>query len=280
MANDVFCVVGGHKTFFKWHRGRRELADPVFTGKRILEGMALGASVEVDLRKHGDGGFAVLHDAGLDRETTGKGPVATARADALRQLHLRDNDGKPTDHRLMLLEDLSKLIAEGGAHDDALLQLDLKEVVETLEPADLAAFRDAIAPVQQHMILSAGDAKAIAILSEGLDSLHIGYDPCHEGRLEALYASHDFDGFVADAVAALPRAEMIYLAYPLVLFADEEGFDLIGAFHAHGKRVDTYTITVANADTAPAVERLLALKTDQITTDDPVGLSRLIEALA
>lgn len=279
MANDVFCEKNGHKTFFKWHRGRRELADPVFTGKRILEGMALGASVEVDLRKHGDGGFAVLHDAGLDRETTGKGPVATARADALRQLNLRDNDGQPTEYKLMLLEDLSELIAEGGAHPDARLQLDLKEVVETLEPADLAAFRAAIAPVQQHMILSAGDAKAIAILSEGLDTLHIGYDPCHEGRLEALHASRDFESFVADAVAALPRAEMIYLAYPLVLFADEEGFDLISAFHAHGKLIDAYTITVANADTAPAVQRLLELKVDQITTDDPVGLSKLVEGL-
>ena len=35
----------GHRTWLKWHRAKRRASDPVFTGKRILEGMALGASV-------------------------------------------------------------------------------------------------------------------------------------------------------------------------------------------------------------------------------------------
>ena len=53
MSDPVSVTRNGHRTYFKWHRGRRRAADPVFTGRRILEGMALGASVEVDLVIHG-----------------------------------------------------------------------------------------------------------------------------------------------------------------------------------------------------------------------------------
>ena len=70
MPSDIFCLRDGHRTFFKWHRGRRTITDPVFTGQRIIEGMRLGASVEVDLVRHASNGFAVLHDETLDRETT------------------------------------------------------------------------------------------------------------------------------------------------------------------------------------------------------------------
>ena len=62
MADAISVTRDGHRTFLKWHRARRRAADPVFTGRRILEGMALGASVEVDLVLHADDGFAVLHN--------------------------------------------------------------------------------------------------------------------------------------------------------------------------------------------------------------------------
>ncbi len=77
---------------------------------------------------------------------------------------------------------------------------------------------------------------------------------------------------VAEAIAASPKAEMIYLAWELVIEADKDGFDIVGAFHAHGRRIDAYTIRQADAETLPALERLLALRVDQITTDDPEGM--------
>ena len=69
---------------------------------------------------------------------------------------------------------------------------------------------------------------------------------------------------------------MIYLHHKLVLFADAAGFDMIGAFHQAGRTIDAYTINRAIPDVLPDVRRLLALKADQITTDDPVGLETLI----
>ena len=71
---------------------------------------------------------------------------------------------------------------------------------------------------------------------------------------------------------------MIYLEYRLVLGAAAEGFDLVAAFHGAGKTIDAYTLNAASPDTAAIAERLLALKVDQITTDDPVGLEAMLVA--
>src|SRR4051794_31692141 len=121
MTDPITIDRNGHKTWLKWHRGRRRAGDPAFTGQRILEGMRLGASVEVDLVVHADGGYAVLHDLSVERETTGMGKVAELTAAQLRSFFLRDEDGRPLDQPVMLLEDLAALLAREGAHADALL---------------------------------------------------------------------------------------------------------------------------------------------------------------
>jgi glycerophosphoryl diester phosphodiesterase len=276
MTDPIFIMRHGHRTWLKWHRARRKASDPVFTGGRILEGMRLGASVEVDLVIHADRGYAVLHDLSVERETTGNGKVAELGAAALRALHLRGNDGAPLAERVMLLEDLCALLAQGGLHPDALLQLDYKEDATVLDAAAVASFKASVAPVARHMILSSGDAESVRLLTEGVDGLRIGYDPCHAGAFERLMATRDFAGFVREAVAASPRAEMIYLAYPLVLEVDKAGFDIVAAFHAEGRRIDAYTIQVADEGSRPRVQRLLELRVDQITTDDPEGLLALM----
>jgi len=173
----------------------------------------------------------------------------------------------------MLLEDLAALIARTGCHPDALLQLDYKEDAAALTPEVIATFARALAPVARHFILSSGDAVAVAMLTGATPGLRIGYDPCHMGAIDRVHQTGDFAAFVADAVAASPDAELIYLDYRLVLAAADRAFDLIAAFHAAGRRVDAYTLQRADAEGLAAANRLLALKADQITTDDPEGLS-------
>jgi glycerophosphoryl diester phosphodiesterase len=273
MGPAVSVTRGGHRSVLKWHRARRFGTDPVFTGRRIIEGMAAGVSVEVDLVIHGDDGFAVLHDLMLDHDTTGVGAVRQTPAAVLRGLHLRGADGGPIADTVMLLEDLSALIAAEGAHPDALLQLDYKEDAAALTPAVIATFARALRPVARHFILSSGDAEAVAQLSGPVPGLRIGYDPCHMGAIARVQASRDFAGFVAEAVVASPHAELIYLEHRLVLGAADLGFDLIAAFHAAGRRVDSYTLQRADAAGVATAQRLMALKVDQITTDDPEGLA-------
>ena len=273
MADAISVTREGHRTFFKWHRGRRMATDPVFTGRRIIEGMQLGASVEVDLVIHANDGMAVLHNLSLERETTGSGPVRETSAETLRGLNLRDNDGQPIDDKVMLLEDLAALIARDGAHPEGLLQLDYKEDAAALNPTVIANFAQALGPVARHFILSSGDVESVRLLSENVPGLRIGYDPCHKGALERLMETRDYAAFVADAVAAAPKSELDYLEYRLVLEADRDGFDIIAAFQAHGRRIDAYTVKRADDEGLAVVRRLLELRVDQITTDDPEGLA-------
>ncbi len=276
MADAVSVTRNGHRTFFKWHRARRFITDPVFTGRRILEGMALGASVEVDLVIHADRGFAVLHNLDLGEECTGRGRIAEKTAAELRLLRLRDNHGNEIDEPVMLLEDLAALLVKGKLHPESLLQLDYKEDAAALDGRAIANFAASVGPVARHMILSSGDASSVSLLTGATPGIRIGYDPCHDGALERLAYTRDFAGFVTDAVASSPDAEMIYLAYELVLAAAETGYDIVAAFHARNRRIDAYTIQRSDAANLAAVGRLLDLKVDQITTDDPEGLASLV----
>jgi glycerophosphoryl diester phosphodiesterase len=96
----------------------------------------------------------------------------------------------------------------------------------------------------------------------------MGYDPCHGGSLEALRALGDFAGWIEAALAAAPGAELIYLAHEIVTAADNAGVDLIDLVHTAGRRVDAYTIQQVTPASLALVRRLVALRADQITTDD------------
>jgi len=277
MVDPLYIDRDGHRTWLKWHRGRRRASDPVFTGARILEAMRLGASVEVDLVIHGDHGCVVLHDKTLDRETTGTGPVRDASADTIRALKLRGNDNAPLPDPVLLLEDLCDLLGKNPPHPDALLQLDFKEDADALDPLTIENFGASVAPVASNLILSGGDAKAISLLASSVQTLKFGYDPCYGEHLSRLRATKDYKTFIADALATAPGARMIYLHYEIVLAADKAGCDMIGAVHADGRRVDCWTINTVNSTTISQVTRLLELKADQITTDDPEGLAAALD---
>lgn len=271
-TDPIFIERQGHRTLIKWHRARRKSSDAEFTPTRILEAMRLGASVEVDLVVHANDGFAILHDLELDHGTTGTGLVATTSAKDLRQLFLRGNDGAPISDRVMLLDDLCNLLAANPAHPDALLQLDYKEGLARLSPAVIANFATAVTPVSHAMILSGGDSAAVASLASATPGLQTGYDPTYVGVLDDLKSAEDFSQFIAAALLRAPDAAMIYLEYTLILAADAEGVDLIGAVHAENRRVDAWTIRSIDPVTLGQVRRLLELRVDQITTDDPEGL--------
>ncbi|MDV3252695.1 glycerophosphodiester phosphodiesterase [Devosia sp. BK] len=273
MSDPLFIERNGHRTWIKWHRGRRKPTDPVFTGSRILEAMRLGASVEVDLVIHADHGCAILHNFALDAETTGTGLVRETPAPVLRELNLRGNDGQPIADKVMLLEDLCALLSKEKPHPDALLQLDFKEGHAALTPSIVANFGASVAPVADYLILSGGDFDAIGMLTNSAPKLRSGYDPCYGESLAKLQATGDYQTFISEALATAPNAEMIYLAYDIVLAADKSGFDIVAPIHAAGKRIDAWTIRQVDSSTIPLIERLLALKVDQITTDDPEGLA-------
>lgn len=268
----LYLETNNHRTWLKWHRGRRKATDPVFGASRILEAMRIGASVEIDLVIHADQGCAVLHNYDLSEETTGRGLVRETPASVLRTLNLRDNSGTILPEKVLLLEDLCALLDDKPAHPEALLQLDLKETRAALDDETIRAFAETVKNHAHVMILSGGDFAAIDLLANAVPGLRSGYDPCYGDSLQKLKDSGDYGSFIEDALATAPDAEMIYLHHEIVLHADRDGFDMIATVHADNRRVDVWTLNKVDAPTIAKAQRLIALRADQITTDDPEGL--------
>lgn len=100
-----------------------------------IEGsIALGLEmVEIDLQRTKDGELVLMHDATLDRTTTGRCRVADFTLAEIRALQLRDRLGRPTHFRVPTLRE-----ALGVAHGRILLNLDksyryFREVLPLLE---------------------------------------------------------------------------------------------------------------------------------------------------
>lgn len=263
----------GHRTRLKWHRLRRSWDDPLFSAEVMADGFRLGASMELDLRVTGDGGFVVLHDERLEGETTGQGEIATLdRAEIARATF---PDGRP----LTFSEDLAASLS--NAHPDALLQFDMKDFLPAIGARGVAHLAEHFTDPPCPLIVSGDDSNLIVEVKKAIPSLKRGVDPTNP-MVDAFKA----DGLAA--VEALLRAELtgpaepetIYLAWQLILECAVQGLDLIGLCHDAGKTVDAWTYTLKTPATGfsdaewAQFSALMALKPDQVTTDEAVATER------
>ena len=81
------------------------------------------AMLEIDPRVTRDGHTIVIHDATLQRTTTGEGRVADLTLDEIKQLRLRDRDGQVTDFQIPTLDEVIE-----WARGKTVLVLDQKDL--------------------------------------------------------------------------------------------------------------------------------------------------------
>lgn len=263
----------GHVTRLKWHRLRRRMTDPLFGAEVMADGFASGASMELDLRVRRDGGFVVLHDDLLEGETTGRGRVADFTRNELEALHFKD--GRP----LIFTEDLAAMLRE--ANPRALLQFDMKDDLAAIGSNGLEHLAALFSRTPTPVIVSGGSLQLIAKIGLCLPNLLRGIDPTD--KLVDIHRRDGLEAVEASLVADLrgpTRPHTVYLAWQLILGAAAEGLDLIGLCHGEGKLVDAWTFTLkdpARGFSDPewsAFSALLALKPDQITTDEAPATER------
>jgi glycerophosphoryl diester phosphodiesterase len=108
--------------------------------------------LEMDLRATADGRILVLHDAELDRTTTGSGPVGEFRLEELRDLRLLGDEGTPEGAWLPTLQE-----ALAWAEGRAILRLDVKRGVT---PEMVVA-----------EIREAGAEARVMVIAQGLDEV-------------------------------------------------------------------------------------------------------------
>lgn len=264
----------GHLTRLKWHRLRRSFSDPLFSAEIMAEGFRLGASTELDLRIRGDGGFVVLHDEELEGETDGHGLIRETSGDAMHGLKLKSGGHAP-----ILSEDLAKMLQT--AHPDALLQFDMKDDLAVIGAKGMAHLAEFFAGAGSSIIVSGHDLDLILAVKKDLPNLKRGIDPTD--KLVEIYRDQGLKAVEADLRADLAGPtdpDTIYLAWQLVLQAAADGLDLIGLCHDAGKLVDAWTFNLKDPDAGFDAEEaknfaaLIALKPDQITTDEPIATER------
>lgn len=269
---------GDGPTLLKWHKLRRHGTQAPFLRENLARGLALGASMEVDLRLAACGNFVCLHDEELDQETTGSGAVGALDADAISHFVMRAPDGTPTESPPLPLRELVALIAaSAGPAGAAPVQLDLKESCASLTGPVCDRFAAAVAPVASRLLLSAYDWQAVRRLGGTVPGLGLGWDPSEQAEnwdFQIPGAAQDFCRFIAGHA---PGAAMIYLYYRLVVGLMDTGFDIIAELHRLGFSVDCWTIDDGGPDTLSALRQCLALGADQITTNTPIELENIAE---
>ncbi|MDO1582089.1 glycerophosphodiester phosphodiesterase [Rhizobium oryzicola] len=264
----------GHRTRLKWHRLRCRLADPLFSAETMAKGFQVGASMELDLRVRADGGFVVLHDADLQGETTGHGPVREANAETIRSARMLSGGTAP-----ILSEDLAHMLK--SAHPEARLQFDVKDTLATIGDKGLSHLRDYFANAGRSIIISGGDLDFIAHLANTMPDIRRGIDPTDKLRdlLDAEGPRMVEETLIAD-INGPTQPDMVYLSWPLILKANELGLDLIAVCHAESKLVDAWTFNLADPEAGfsdvewQRFSALMALKPDQVTTDEAPATER------
>lgn len=264
----------GHRTLLKWHRLRRRMSDPLFSAEVMKAGFALGASMELDLRVRGDGGFVVLHDDVMEGETTGHGLVAEKSHADLVGLRMKEGD-RP----LVFSEDLSAMLQ--SAHPDALLQFDMKDDYETIGEKGIAHLAEHFQSIAASIIVSAGSLELIVAVKEKLPHLRRGIDPTD--KLAEIQQAQGWKAVEQELLADLrgpTEPDTIYLNWQLILDAAKGGSDLIAICHSEGKGVDAWTYTLKQPESGFSdaewqdFSALIALKPDQVTTDEPIAMQR------
>jgi glycerophosphoryl diester phosphodiesterase len=119
-----FSYTGAKKNIISGHRGTHIPNYP----ENSLEGFAhvlhfSPAFFEVDPRLTKDSVIVLLHDATLDRTTTGTGKLADYTWEEVKKLKLKDRHGKITPYRIPTLQE-----AMDWAKGKAVLNLDKKDV--------------------------------------------------------------------------------------------------------------------------------------------------------
>lgn len=244
----------GRTVRLKWHMLRRFADDPPFARGNLRDGLAAGASLEVDIRALACGHFVCLHDADLDRETTGTGAVADMDAATVSRLRMRKG-GEP----VLLLDEIVRMVRAGSTHPSAQVQLDLFGKVDT---AAGQAFAASLRGVARGFLLNANDWDTVVRLGASVPGLLLGYDPTRaEGTMNN----------VTDVFRAVhgraPEADWIYLRRDIVRESYERGDGLVDRLHASGHLVDCWTIDQGTADATDDFLAAVNAGCDQITTN-------------
>ena len=259
---------------------RRRKSDPPFLRENLVAALKDGAPCEVDIAFTADGHALCLHDVTLDRETTGRGPVAEAARSQVERLLQRGSDGKGLGSAPLFLDELVATVRQIGVTLPALVQLDVKTPPGALDTNWLARIAGVLGESAPAFIASGYDWETVQRLTAAAPALHAGFDPLAFYPRSCALDATALRALAARTLATAPGASIYYLEARLVLAALDRGVDLVAAVTGTGARVDAWTIDADLPNLRHVLRRLIAAGCHQITSNDPEALRPMVEEIA
>jgi glycerophosphoryl diester phosphodiesterase len=224
------------------HRGARAHA-PENTLLAFRLGYALAADAfECDVQLTADGALVVIHDARLNRTTTGKGPVAARTLAELRELDAGRGERIPT------LDEVLALARTYGRGVNLEIKAETAEAARATAAAMEPALRALEEPMRPLVLVSSFELAALPPLKQGLPWL----------RVATLHGGRQWRRPDMLAPALEMGAEAIHPGTNLV------SADLVRRAHQRGLKVHVWT-----ANRWSTLRSLLSLGVDGVITDYP-----------
>ncbi len=261
------------------------------------------AFIEVDVNALVDNDYLLVHDDLLESETSGHGPVLKCSPQAARSLTIR-HEGVVTQYPAALLSDVVQAFVDSPGR--TILQLDYKNIIPFANPEPLERLLTLIEPIKDRVIVSSGAdwqlrklRKLAPWLMLGFDVMwYIGWpspgeqrDPREHPKNRGAYGYYD-DHMLASGryqssadylrdrcenlVMFVPDVSVFYLEYPLIAQSLKDGFNWADALHAHGIKLDAWTMDANKPAAVESLPPLLAAGVDIFTTNTPLALAKLL----
>ncbi len=205
-----FSYTGRDRVIISGHRGGMVPGFPensIATFENTLKHTP--AFFEIDPRLTKDSVIVLMHDATLDRTTTGKGRLSDYTYDQLKDIRLKDADGKVTGYSIPTLAEVI-----GWARGKTIINLDRKDV-----PFDMIA-----ALIRKHK------ADAFVMLTVHSPEQARYYLDDNKDRMFSAFVKNRQD-FEAYEKAGIPFSQMIAYIGPLVKPDNQELYRML---HAKG----------------------------------------------
>lgn len=292
-AGDLAPLVAGRPRVFCCHRATLSGRYPPNSLPAVAECVQAGAPrVEIDVRFLADDGMVVLHDAELDEDTTGSGPVAALDSAAARGLRFRRDDSVG----VATLSEVVDLLRGS----ETLLQVDLKLTrgISAVRARNLA---EALAPVRSQVLVGSQAYWNLRPLSAA--GYRVALDPTLQwhyfpGRRGDLYPARlGLHGLwddaplahipgvepvpylrarVEDLLGLLPASEWM-VDYATIRYLRALGLNLGEVLQARGVDLAAWTVKDEGRDsTGQLLQDLFALAVTTVISDAPVQLASYV----
>lgn len=247
----------GNKPIISGHRGGTEKGFPENSIEAFENTLKYTqAFYEIDPRLTKDSVIVLMHNATLDRTTTGKGKLSDYTYEELKQLHLKDVDGNVTPYRIPTLAE-----AIEWARGKTILNLDKKDV-----PMEMTA-----AIIKKHQ------AEAFVMVT------------VHNAEQAKYYHQQNknqmFSAFVKTPAelkpyedAGIPASQMIAYIGPDIKPENQQMYQLL---HAKGIRcmisaASTYDKLKSKEERTKAYQAIIKDGADVLESDLPIEVSEAI----